>query len=119
MRLKRGPLLSSSTGRMALVAIDAVVNVVLNALMVGIRLALGMTIRAGENGVVIGIRVAGRTNSIRVAVIGWEPSVVEDCTQPRRGVVAGLAGGREPGCDVVWIVRSLIIRLMAAVASRW
>lgn len=63
--------------------------------------------------------MARGTNAIRVAVIGREPGVVEDCAQPRSGVMACLTSGREPRRNVVWVVRSLVIRLMAAVTSRW
>ena len=45
MRVEGAGLLSSS-GRVALIAIDAVVNVVPHTLMVRVRLALGVAIRA-------------------------------------------------------------------------
>src|SRR5579872_5852148 len=99
---------------MALVAVDAVVNVVPHALMVRVCLALGMAVRAREDRVIVRVRMARGANTVRIAVIGWEPCVVKDGTEPRSGVVACLACGRKSGCNMVGIVGSLVIRLMAA-----
>ena len=105
--------------RVALITVDAVVNVVPHALVVGIRLTLGMAVRARENGVVRRIGVAGRAHAVGPAVVGWEPCVIEHRAQPRRCVVARLARSRETRCGMVRIIRRLIIGLMAAVTVRW
>ncbi len=56
--------------------------------------------------------MASGANSSRVAVIGWEPGVVERRTSPRCGGVAGLAGRRETGCRVIRIGSGLVVGLM-------
>ena len=61
--------------------------------------------------------MAGGADAIRIAVIRREPGVVEDRTEPRTGVVAGLACCREPSRNVVRVVGPLIIRLMAPITS--
>ncbi len=83
---------------MALVAVDAVVHVSLDALVISVGLGLGVAIRALENRVVVRIRVAGGADSVGVAVIDGERCVlgmIEGCVEPVRGVVARLAGGGE------------------------
>lgn len=67
---------------MALITINAVVDVVLYALVVRIRLALGMAVGAREHGVVVRIGVAGGTHAVGTAVIGREPGVIEHRSQP-------------------------------------
>ncbi len=108
---------ASDPAGMALITVVAVVNVPADALMVRIGLALGVAVRAREHQVIGRVRVAGGTHAIGSAVIGREPGVVEHRAKPGTGVVASLACGREPGGDVIGIVRSLVIRLMAAIAS--
>lgn len=83
---------------MALVAIDAVVDVALHALVISVRLILRVAIGALENGIVVRIRVACGADIVGVPVIRWEGCVlcvIESCIQPVRRVVARLAGGRE------------------------
>ena len=104
---------------MALITVSAVVDVPTNALVVGIGLALGVTVRAREHQVVGWIGVAGGAHAIGSAVIGRKPGVVEHGAEPGTGVVASLARGRKAGSDMARVVRSLIIRLMATVASCW
>lgn len=62
---------------MAGIAIRAVVDVAANALVLLIRLALGVTVRTRKYGVVRRVGVTGRTNSVCAAVIRREPRVVE------------------------------------------
>lgn len=104
---------------MAGVAIHAVVDVPGNAGMLGVSLRLRVAIRAGEDGIVVGIGVARRADAIRAAVIHGEPGVVEGgaepvCGDPRR-VARGASGG-ESGGHVVWIRRAGIVRFVAGIA---
>lgn len=56
-------------------------------------------------------------NSSCIAVIGWEPDVVEGRSRPRRRGVAGLAGGWETGSRVIRIRRGLVISLVTGEAA--
>ena len=83
---------------MALVTIHAVVYVSANALVILIGLALGVTVGALENGIVVRIDVAGRAHAVRVAVVDRELRVlrvIEGCVQPARRRMARLAGSWE------------------------
>ena len=105
---------------MALVAINAVVDVAAHILMVRISSRLGMAIRALEDGVVTRTGVAGCTNPCRVTVVSVEPSMVEGCARPPgNDLVAGLAGGRKSRCNVVRIVCGLVLGFVARVAVGW
>jgi len=66
----------------ARIAIRAVVYVPTNALVLLVGLTLGVTIRAREHGVVRGVGVTRRTDSVRTAVIRREPGVIEDRALP-------------------------------------
>lgn len=83
---------------MALIAVDAVVYVSLDALVITVSLGLGVAIGALEDRVVVRIRVAGGAHSVGIAVIDRERCVlgmIEGCVEPVRGVVARLAGRGE------------------------
>ena len=83
---------------MALVAVHAVVHVSLHALMVSVGLRFRVAIRALENRVVIGIGMAGRTHSIRAAMVDRKLCVLRVIKRrvlPVRRAVAVLAGRRE------------------------
>lgn len=60
--------------------------------------------------------MASRTNASGIAVVGWEPCVVEGCARPCRRGVAGLASGRETCGRVVRIRRGLVIALVTGEA---
>ena len=60
--------------------------------------------------------MASGANSSRVAVVGWEPGVVERRSRPRRRGVAGLARGRETRSRVIRIRRGLIVALVTGEA---
>ena len=104
---------------MTLVAVDAVVDIAANALVVLVGLRLRMAVRALENGVIVWIRVAGRAHSICSAVVDGEVGVIPVCRDPRCRVVAGGAGRWESCRRVVWICRAIVIGLVARVAVRW
>ena len=63
--------------------------------------------------------MASGANSSCIAVIGWEPGVVEGGARPCRRGVAGLAGGREPGSRVVRIRSGLVVALVTGEAVGW
>jgi len=63
--------------------------------------------------------MASGANSSCIAVIGWEPGVVEGGARPCRRGVAGLAGGREPGSRVVRIRSGLVVALVTGEAVCW
>ncbi len=105
---------------MALVTVHAVVYIPVHALVmpVGIGLiSMFMATQTRENQIVLRIRVA-RIARGRPAVCLREPRVVEGCTQPACRRVASLAGVREARRGVVRIRRVVVIRLVAAYASR-
>jgi hypothetical protein len=103
---------------MALIAIHAVIYVATHAAMLAIGIRLGVAVGALEHGVVRGIRVAGCTDTVRIAMIHWEPCVVEGSSQPARSRMTGSACGWEACRNVVWTVRSLVLRFVTAVAIR-
>ena len=86
--------------------------------MIVIRIRLRVTVRALEHAVVVWIGMAGRTHSIRSAVVHGEVGVIEDGIQPGGGRMAGRATGRESRRHVVRIGRSLVIDSVAAVTIR-
>ena len=103
---------------MALVAIHTVVHIAPHALVPGVGLGLGVAVRTGKDRVVVGIRVASGAHAVGVAMVQWPPGVIERSIRPLDSVVAGRAGSRESGGDVVRIVRILVVRLVAAIAVR-
>ncbi len=102
---------------MALITIDAVVDVSAHACMICVRLRFQMAVRAREHAVIRRICMARRADAIGSAMIGWKPGVIEGRALPRRRAVAGIAGGREAGSRMVWIRGALVILLVAAVAG--
>jgi len=102
----------------ARIAIRAVVYVPANALVLLVGLTLGVTIRAREHGVVRGVGVTRRTDSVRAAVICREPSVIEYRALPGCSAVTRLAGCRETCSSVVRIGCALVVLLMTAIAGR-
>ena len=80
---------------MAVVAIGAVVDVSVDAAMIGIGLCFLMAVGTRKDKIVAWIRVARGANAIGSAMIGWEPGVIKGRSQPTGGVVARGAGGWE------------------------
>ena len=104
---------------MALVTVRAVVDIPTDIGMFEIRrIIIAVTTGALEHGVVVRIRVAGGTNTVRVAVIRWEVRVVERGSGPAGRGVARIASGREASRCVVRIVGPVVVRLVTAIAGR-
>lgn len=108
---------------MARITASGVVHIVRHTSMVGIRvrLAVRVTVDAGEGGVIGRINVARSARSPHAGMragINREPGVIKGGSCPRSGVVAQRAGGGEGRRGVVGISGALIIRLMAGVAVR-
>lgn len=108
--------LTAAAVLVALIAIDAVVDVTVHALMVLIGLRLLVAVRALEHRVVVRVRVARRTNTVSTTVISREVSVIKGRASPGCGRVASCAGCREARRSMVRIGRALVILLMAPVA---
>ena len=90
---------------MTAIAVDGVVDVSLDTFMVIVGRGLGMTTagHARKHRVVAGICMAARAWHVVIAGRDREPSVVEGCARPLRGVVTGFARGREASRDMVRI----------------
>ena len=105
---------------MALVAVRTVVDVSVHALVSLVDLVLVgvfMATEARENQIIGRIRVAGIA-STGATVRLREICVIEDGSQPVRGAVAGLAGGRETRRGVVRIGGVVVVGLVATDACR-
>ena len=108
---------------MTLIAIDAVVHISANPLVVRIGRTLGMAVCALKYRVVVGIDVARGAHTVRVAMVNGERRVlrvIEGGIQPACRCVASSAGGwkelrlrRMPG-----IRRRLVVSFVAAVTIR-
>jgi hypothetical protein len=106
--------LPTSAVAMALVAVHAVVHIAADVSMIAVGVRLGVAIRALEDSVGRRIGMTRRTYAIRIAMIHWEPRVVESRAQPTGGGVTGSTSGRESSRHVIWVVRSLVIGLVTA-----
>ena len=105
---------------MALVAIHAVVDVPIHALMVLVRIGLGVAIRALKHCIVARVCVASRTDSGGAAVPHIEPGMVEDRARPPGDyLVARLAGCGKARRDVIRIVRTLVFHSVTRIAVGW
>jgi len=108
---------------MALVTIDAVVDVAFHASVLSVRGGFRVAVGALEHGVVIRIRMASCANAVGIAMVDWESRVlrvIESRTRPGGSVMARRAGGREElrlRC-VAWIGGVVVVGLMAADTSR-
>jgi hypothetical protein len=110
--------LAASAILVTLVAIHAVVNVSIHALVILVGLRLLMAVGALEHRVVVRVRVAGCADTIRSAVIGREISVIKGRTRPRsRGVTRRTSRG-EASRFVIRIRGVVVVHRMAAVAIR-
>jgi hypothetical protein len=105
---------------MALITVDAVVNVTRHVVVIEVgRIVAAMAAGALEYRVIIRVGVAGRANVVGIAVTGWELRVlrvIERRTGPGTRVVAVLARCREElrlRC-MAGICAGVVIRLMAA-----
>ena len=103
---------------MAVVTIDAVVNVAAHALMVLIGLRLLVTVGTSEHREIVRIGMAGRAHTIGIAMVRREPGVVEGRAQPAGGGVARRARGREASRLVIRIVGRVVIVDVARIAIR-
>lgn len=103
---------------MALVAIDAVVDVTAYIAMIGIGVRLGMAVRALEHGVVARVRMTGRAHAVCVPVVRRKPRVIEGRVGPTGRRVTGRAGRRESCRHVVRAVGSRVVRFVTAIAVR-
>ena len=102
---------------MALVAIHAVVNVPIHALMVLVGIGLSVAIRALKHRIVARVCVAGRTDSGGSAVPHIEPGMVEDRARPPGDhLVARLARCGKARRDVIRIVRTLVFHSVTGIA---
>ncbi len=120
----RAKLSAALSARVTLITVDAVVDVARHVVVLEVRwVVIPVTAGALEHGVVIGIRVARRTNVVRISVGRRELRVlrvVESRPGPGRRVVAVLTGGREK----LWLrgmagIRCVVvIGLMTADAGR-
>jgi hypothetical protein len=98
------------------VAIDAVVYVSADPIVICICLRLRMTVSTLKDCVVTRIGVASRTYTIGAAMAHGEPGVTEGCIQPTGGGVTCPAAGWESGNNVVRTGRALVSRLVARIA---
>ena len=120
----RAKLSAALSARVTLIAIDAVVDVARHVVVLEVCwVVIPVTAGALEHGVVIGIRMARRTNVVCISVRRRELRVlrvVESGPSPGRRVVTVLACSREE----LWLrrmagIRSVVvIRLMAADTGR-
>jgi hypothetical protein len=101
---------------MARVAIGAVINVVPHTLVMLVRRCFQVTTRARKDTVVVRVRVTRTADPIGIAVVGREPGVIEGCTQPRGGGVAGIAGLWETCGHVIRIRGAVVFRGVARIA---
>ncbi len=69
--------LSSACIFMTRVAVDAVVDVPIDAAMLPICGGLGVAVGTGEDGIVSGVGVAGGADAVGSAVVHIEPGVIE------------------------------------------
>ncbi len=101
-----------------LVAVDAVVNIAADPLVLLIGIGLGMAISAGEDRVIAWVGVARCAHSIGISVTQREVGVIPVRRNPRGGVVARGACGWEPGRRVVGIAGTAVVSLVTGVAVR-
>src|SRR5271165_538459 len=115
--------LSAAAILMTLVTVDAVVNIVSDSPMIRVGLVFQMTIGALKDRIVVGVGMAGRANSVGIAVIDGKLRVlpvIKSGVQPAGGVVASLARrGKELRLrGVSGIGCGVVIRLVATDAGR-
>lgn len=106
--------------RMAAIAVDGVIDVPLDLLMVVVGRSLGMTTtgHTRKHRVVTGIRMAASAWHIVVARRDREPGMVEGRTRPLCGVVTGFACGGEAGGNVVRIGCRFVFGGVARITER-
>ncbi len=103
---------------MTLVAVDAVVDVSPDALMLLVGVRLGVAVGAGKYCVIVWVGVTGRAHAISAPMAHREVGVIPVRRDPRGCVVAGRAGRRESRRRVVRIGRACVISLVAGIAVR-
>jgi len=99
---------------MALIAIDAVIDIPLHTLVVLVGLRLGVTNGAREHRIVRWIRVAVVARGCSPMLHG-EPGVVEVSSLPRIRGVAGQAGSRKSSRLMVGVGCAVVVLLVAGI----
>lgn len=102
----------------ARIAIHAVVDIPGNAAVPLVRGRLGVAVSASKDGVVRRVGMARGTNPVGAAMSRVKPRVIESCSSPRGGRVAGGASGGESRGGVVGIGGAVVIGPMAGVTIR-
>src|ERR1019366_2039073 len=110
-------LSSAAAILMVLVAIDAVVDIPANPLVILVGFALGMAIGTCKDGIIVRIGVTSGTNAARAAVVHIPPGMVEGGIEPGVGVVTRLACRREMRGGMVGVGRFVIVGRMARIAK--
>ena len=109
--------LTAASALVACVAVHAVVHISVHVGMMEIgSIVAAVAAGALEHSVVTGSDVARGADAVCSAVVHVEPGVIEGGPQPRRSGVARGACGRETGRNMIGIVGSLVIDLVARVA---
>lgn len=103
---------------MTLVAVDAVVDVPADTLMLLIGICFCVAVGTGKSCVIVWIGVAGCAHAVSVSVIDGEIGVIPVGWNPRRCVMAGRASRREPRRRVVRIGGACVVSLVARIAGR-
>jgi len=106
---------------MACIAVHAVVHIARDAVVLGIRRRRSVATGALENRVVRRIGVACCAHTIRATMVEREERVItgrQRSRQPRRGRVAGGAGGGPARSHVIGIRGAREVRLVAGVTCR-
>lgn len=103
---------------MTLVAVDAVVDVPADTLMLLISICFSVAVGTGKHCVIVWIGVARRAHAISVSVIDREVGVIPVGRNPRGGVMASRAGRRESRRRVVRVGGACVISLVARIAGR-
>ena len=98
------------------VAVDAVVDVAVDAAMTLVCRSLGMAVGTGKDSVVGGVGVASGADAVGAPMAHVEPCVIECRAEPGRGVVASGARSGESRRDVVGVGGGGVLRFVAGVA---
>ena len=103
---------------MTLVAVNAVVDVPADTLMLLVGVRLGVAVGAGKYSVIVGIGVTRGAHAVRIPMVHREVSMIPVRRDPCGCVMAGGAGRGESRRGVVWIGRASVVSLVTRVAGR-